>query len=55
MEIQLLFAKNKDYLIANNNVIDTEKLNYALPIYNPMFLCKIDDSTINFTISDSTF
>ena len=46
---------NKDYLIAINNVIDREKLYYALPMYHPMFFSKLDDSTINFTISNRTF
>ena len=46
--------KIKDYLITINNVIDKEKLYYALPVYHSMFVSKLDDSTINFTISDST-
>ena len=55
MKILLLFAKNKDYLIAINNVIDREKLNYALPVYHLIFLSKLNDSTINVTISKSAF
>ena len=38
-----------------HTTIDMEKLYYALPVYHPMFVSKLDDSTINFTIPDSTF
>ena len=47
--------KDKDYLIAINSIIDKEKMNYALPVYHPHFLNNINDSIINFTISDSDF
>ena len=47
--------KNKDYLILINNLIDSEKLRYALPVYNPNSITQIPDSLINFTISDSHF
>ena len=36
MEIQLLFAKNKDFLITTNTVVDREKLNYDLPVFQLM-------------------
>ena len=47
--------KHKNYLIAINSVIEKEKLNYALPVYHPIFISKLDDSTINFTISNRAF
>ena len=47
--------KDKDYLIAINNVIDKEKLNYALPVYHPLYINSIEDASITFTISDSNF
>ena len=47
--------KHKDYLIAIHSVIEKEKLNYALPVYHPIFISKLDDSTNNFTISDRAF
>ena len=47
--------KNKDYLIYINNIIDKEKMNYAVPVYNPISISSLSDECINFTISDSQF
>ena len=47
--------KDKEYLISINNLIDREKLYYALPVYHPLYLTSIHDKNIQFTISDSTF
>ena len=47
--------KDKEYLININNVIDREKLRYAVPIYNQDNITKLHDSCIEFTISDSDF
>ena len=38
-----------------NNLIDREKLSYALPVYNANNITQLPDSSINFTISDSKF
>ena len=46
---------NKDYSILVNNIIDREKLNYAVPVYNPINITTIPDSKIEFTIPDDTF
>ena len=42
-------------MILINNLIDREKLSYALPVYNQNTITQLPDSTINFTISDSQF
>ena len=47
--------KDKEYLININNVIDREKLRYAVPIYNQDNITNLHDSCIEFTISDSDF
>ena len=47
--------KDKEYLITVNNLIDRERLNYALPVYHPHYVTTISDSEIEFTISDATF
>ena len=47
--------KDKEYLITINNLIDTEKMNYALPVYHPQYVTKIHDNDIEFIISDNTF
>ena len=47
--------KDKEYLITINNLIDTEKMNYALPVYHPQYVTKIHDSDLELTISDNTF
>ena len=47
--------KNKDYLIYINNIIDKEKMNYAVPVYNPISISSLSDECINFTITDSQF
>ena len=47
--------KDKQYLVTITNLIDKEKLNYALPVYNPESVTQIPDSKINFTISDAKF
>ena len=47
--------KDKEYLILINNLIDQEKLKYAVPVYNPENVMQISDFNINFTISDSEF
>ena len=47
--------KNKDYLIYINNIIDKEKMNYAVPVYNPISVSSLSDECINFTITDSQF
>ena len=36
--------KDKDYLICINNLVDREKLNYAVPVYNPDSIMQIHDS-----------
>ena len=47
--------RNKDYLICINNIIDKEKINYAVPVYNPISINSLSDESINFTITDSQF
>ena len=47
--------KNRDYLIYINNIIDKEKMNYAVPVYNPISISSLSDECINFTITDSQF
>ena len=47
--------KDKEYLITVNNIIDREKLRYALPVYNPDNITNLQDSSIEFTIPDSDF
>ena len=47
--------KDKDYLIKINNVIDEEKMRYAVPIYNPNNITKVKDTELQLTISDSQF
>ena len=47
--------KDKEYLITINNLIDREKLNYALPVYHPHYVTTIHDNDLQFTISDSIF
>ena len=44
--------KIKDYLISINNIIEKEKMNYALPVYNPVFISNLPDECINFSITD---
>ena len=46
--------KNPDYLNMINNIIDEEKLKYAIPIYNHDYIIKTDDE-LTFTIDDDTF
>ena len=38
-----------------DNVIDREKIRYAVPIYNQDNITNLHDSCIKFTISDSDF
>ena len=47
--------KDKDYLIKINNIIDEEKMRYAVPIYNPNNITKVKDSELQLSISDSQF
>ena len=47
--------KNKDYLIFISNIIDKQKINYEVPVYNPVSISNLPDECINFTITDSQF
>ena len=47
--------QNIDYVNTINNIIDLEKYFYAIPVYNLQYLKTIEDSEIQFTISDSLF
>ena len=49
------FLKDKEYLIKINNIIDEEKLRYAVQVYNPNNIRSIKDSELQFSISDSQF
>ena len=46
--------KNPDYLNMINNIIDEEKLKYAIPIYNCDYIIKTDEE-LTFTIDDDIF
>ena len=46
---------DKEYLININNVIDWEKIRFAVSIYNQHNLTNLHNSSIEFTISDSDF
>ena len=54
-KLNFSLLKDKEYLININNVIDREKLRYAVPIYNQDNITNLHDSCIEFTISDSDF
>ena len=47
--------KDNDYLIKINNIIDEEKMRYAVPVYNLNNIITIKDSELQFNISDSQF
>ena len=47
--------KDKECLLNINNIIDREKLRYAIPVYNPDIITTLHDSCIEFTIPDSNF
>ena len=47
--------ENKEYLIMVNNLIDSEKLNYAALVYNPNLVNQISERDIHMTIPDDLF
>ena len=47
--------ENKEYLIMVNNLIDSEKLNYAARVYNPNFVNRISDRDLHMSIPDDLF
>ena len=47
--------KNRDCLICINNLIEREKVSYALPVYNPVTVSELPNDIIKFIISDSQF
>ena len=47
--------ENKDYLIMVNNLIDSEKLNYAALVYNPNLVYQISERDLHMTIPDDLF
>ena len=47
--------KDKEYLILINNLIDQEKLKYAVSVYNLENVMQISDFNKKFTISESEF
>ena len=54
-KLNFSLLKNKDYLILINNIIDSEKLAYAIPICNPDNITNMPDSELNLTIPDDKF
>ena len=46
--------ENRDYIFEINKLIDEHKINYALPIYNPLNILNIPENDLQFTISDDT-
>ena len=46
--------KDKEYLILINNLINQEKLKYAVPVYNPENVMQIFDFNINFNLTVSS-
>ena len=47
--------KDKEFLIKISNIIDEEKLRYAVPVYNPNNITTIRDGELQFKMSDSQF
>ena len=43
-----------DYIFEINKLIDEHKINYALPINNPLNILDIPENHLRFTISDDT-
>ena len=47
--------KLSEYLKMINHLIGEEKMEYAFPVYNLQNSSKLDDTEVQFTVSDSNF
>ena len=47
--------KDSEYLKMMNQLIGEVKMEYALPVYNLQNLSKLDDTKVQFTVSDNNF
>ena len=55
MEINCSLLENKDYLSMVNNLMNSEKLNYAVLVYNPNLVNQISDRDLHMNIADGLF